>query len=111
VKYECAATRSPLRSTVPFPAAKTELNMTSSTAGRSRLNSTARRFERSGRGQLAGAHDRDGVREPLCLVHVVSRQEDRLPQLAQVGDRAPGRARSVPGRRRCEYGQVRTTAP
>ena len=58
----------------------------------------------------AGAQHRDAVGELLRLVEVVRRQQNRLPELAQVADRLPGRAaraRVEAGRRLVEEDQLR----
>ena len=62
---------------------------------------------------LAGAHDRDPIRERLRLVHEMGREQDRLALVAQAADRRPGVpacARVEAGGRFVEKQQIRVAA-
>ena len=65
---------------------------------------------RAGADDLAAAQDGDAVGESLRLLHVVRREEDALPQGAQVADRLPRlppRGRVEAGRRLVEEDELR----
>src|SRR5829696_611175 len=72
-------------------------------------SAVAQRFGRPRGDDPAARDDRDAIGEGLCFVHVVGRQEDRLAQLAEVGDHVPepaARRRVKAGRRLVEEEQL-----